>query len=156
MSYTIWKTKTRRIKCNSFHFLKLQQIKMNYIGNTKGRNFLEAKPTSDEFCHKFGRKLWLLKFFDMLSESVRDICMTNPELLANLEIVEFCDWTQIQFFWQTTDKNSKKIYFCYSTITQLIKRKLQYIVNEILLPLNVMFYRQWNKRSLHIHVPIMN
>ena len=35
MSFTISKTKTRRIKCNSFHFLKLQQIKMNYIGNTK-------------------------------------------------------------------------------------------------------------------------
>ena len=129
---------------------------MNYIGNAKGRNFLEAKPTSDEFCHKFGRKLWFLKFFNMLSESVRDICMTNPELLANLEIVEFCDWTRKQFFWQTTDKNSEKINFCYSTITQLIKRKLQYIVNKILLPLNVMFYGQWNKRSLHIYVPIIN
>ena len=155
----IWpcrKTKTRRIKCDSFHFLKLQQIKVNYIGNAKGRNFLEAKPTSDEFCHKFGRKLWFLKFINMLSESIRDICMTNPELLANLEIVKFCDWTWKQFFWQTTDKNSEKINFCYSTITQLIKRKLQYIVNKILLPLNVMFYRQWNKRSLHIYVPIIN
>ena len=57
---------------------------MNYIGNAQGRHFLEAKPTSDEFCHKFGRKLWFLKFFDMLSESVRDICKTNPEKLANL------------------------------------------------------------------------
>ena len=129
---------------------------MNCIGNAKGRNFLEAKPTSDEFCHKFGRKLWFLKFFNMLSESVRDICMTNPELLANLEIVEFGDWTRKQLFWQTTDKNPEKINFCYSTITQLIKRKLQYIVNKILLPLNVMFYRQWNKRSLHIYVPIIN
>ena len=129
---------------------------MNYIGNAKGRNFLGAKPTSDEFCHKFRRKLWFLKFFDMLSESVRDICMTSPELLANLEITEFCDWTRKQFFWQTTDKNSEKINYCYSTITQLIKRKLQYIVIKILLPLNVMLYRQWNKRSLHIHVPIIN
>ena len=112
---------------------------MNYIGNAKGRNCLEAKPTSDEFCHNVGRKLWFFNFFNMLSESVRDICTTNPELLANLEIVEFCEWTRKQFFWQTTDKNSKKINFCYSTITQLIKRKLQYIVNKIPLPLNVMF-----------------
>ena len=67
---------------------------MNYIGNAKGWNFLGAKPTSDEFCHKFERKLWFLKFFDMLSGSVRDICMTSPELLANLEIAEFCDWTR--------------------------------------------------------------
>ena len=157
MSYTIWKTKTLQIKCNSFHFLKLQQIKMNYIGNAKGRNlFWGAKPTSDEFCHKFGRKLWFLKCFDMLSESVRDICMTSPELLANLEITEFCNWTRKQFFWQTTDKNSEIINYCYSTITQLIKCKLQYIVIKILLPLNVMLYRQWNKRSLHIHVPIIH
>ena len=155
-SYTIWKTKTRRIKCRSFHFLKIQQIKMNYIGNAKGRNFLGAKPTSDEFCHKFGRKLWFLKFFDMLSESLRDICMTSPELLANLEIAEFCDWTRKQFFWQTTDKNFEKINYCYSAITQLIKRKLQYIVIKILLILNVMLYKQWNKRSLHIYVPIIN
>ena len=35
---------------------------MNYIGNAKGRNFLHVKPTSDEFCHKFGRKLWFLNF----------------------------------------------------------------------------------------------
>ena len=97
-SYTIWKTKTRRTKCDSFHFLKLQQIKMNYIGNAKGRKILEAKPTSDEFCHKFGRKLWFSKFFNMLSESVRDICMTNPELLSILKIVEFRDWTRKQFF----------------------------------------------------------
>ena len=96
---------------------------MNYIGNAKGLNFLEAKPMKpDEFCHKFGRKLWFLNFFYMLSESVRDICMTNPELLANLEIVKVCDWTRKHFFWQTTDKNSEKINFCYSTITQLIKR----------------------------------
>ena len=156
MSYTIWKTKTRRIKCSSFHFLKIQQFKMNYIGNAKGRNFLGAKPTSDEFCHKFGRKLWFLKFFDMLSESVRDICMISPELLANLEIAEFCDWTRKQFFWQTTDKNFEKINYCYSAITQLIKRKLQYIVIKILLILNVMLYKQWNKRSLHIYVPIIN
>ena len=156
MSYTIWKTKTRRIKCNSFHFLKLQQIKMNYIGNAKGRNFLGAKPTSDEFCHKFGRKLWFLKFFDMLSESVRDICMTSPELLANLEIAEFCDWTRKQFFCQTMDKNFGKINYCYSAITHLIKRKLQYIVIKILLILNIMLYKQWDKRSLHIHVPIIN
>ena len=79
MSFTIWKTKTRQIRCNSFHFLKLQQIKMYYTRNAKGRNFLEAKPTSDEFCQKFGSKLWFFKFFDMLSESVRDICMTSPE-----------------------------------------------------------------------------
>ena len=52
---------------------------MNYIGNAKGQNVLEAKLTSDEFCHKFGRKLWFLKFFSMFSESVREICMTNPE-----------------------------------------------------------------------------
>ena len=126
---------------------------MNYIGNAKGWNFLRAKPTSDEFCHKFGRKLWFLKKIYMLSESVRDICMTSPELLANLEIDEFCDWTRKQFFWQTTDKNSKNIYYCYSTITQLIKRKLQYAVIEILLPLNVVLYIQWNQRHLHINVP---
>ena len=77
--------------------------------NAKCRNFLGVKPTSDEFCHKFGRKLWFLKFFDMLSESVKDICMTSSELLANLEIDEFCDWTRKQFFWQTTDKNSDNI-----------------------------------------------
>ena len=71
---------------------------MNYVGNAKGRDFLGAKPTSDEFCHSFGRKLWFLKFFDMLSEFVRDICVTSPELLANLEIAEFCDWTRKQFF----------------------------------------------------------
>ena len=94
ISYTTWKTKTQRIKCSSFHFLKLQQIRMNYITNAKGWNFLGAKPTSDEFCHKFGRKLWFFKFFDMLSGSVRDICMTSPELLANLEIAKFCDWTR--------------------------------------------------------------
>ena len=106
---------------------------MDYIGNAKGRNVLEAKPTSDGFCHKIGRKLWFLKFFNMLSESIRDICMTSHELLANLEIAEFCDWTGRQFFWQTTDKNSKQINYCYSTITQLIKHKLQYIVIKILL-----------------------
>ena len=50
-----------------------------------------------------------LFFFDMLSESVNDICMTSPELLANLEIDEFCYWTLKQFFWQTTDKNSEII-----------------------------------------------
>ena len=111
---------------------------MNYIWNAKGRNFLGVKPTSNEFCHKFGRKLWFLNFFNMLSESVRDICMTSPELLANLEIDEFCDWTGNRFFWQTTDKNSENINYCYSTITQLIKRKLQYIVIKILLPLNEM------------------
>ena len=61
--------------------------------------------------------------------------MTSPELLANLEIPEFCDWTQKQFFWQTTDKNSEKKDYCYSTITQLIKRKLQYIVTKITTPL---------------------
>ena len=94
---------------------------MNYIGNTKGRSFLGVKPTSDEFCHKFGRKLWFLTFFDMLSESVRDICMTSPGLLANLEINEFCDWTRKQFFWQITDKNSENINYSYLTITQLIK-----------------------------------
>ena len=71
---------------------------MNYIGNAIGRHFVEANPTYDEFCHKFGHKLWFLKFFDMLSESVRDICMTSPELLANLEIAEFCDRTRRQFF----------------------------------------------------------
>ena len=71
---------------------------MNYIGNTKGRIFLGVKPTSGEFCHKFGRKLWFLKIFNMLSESVRDICMTSPQLLANQEIDEFCDWTRKQFF----------------------------------------------------------
>ena len=43
---------------------------MNYIGNAKGWNILGAKPTSDEFFHKFGRKLWFLKIFDMLSEHV--------------------------------------------------------------------------------------
>ena len=59
------------------------------------------------------------------------------------------------FFCQTTDKNSKKVNYCYSTNTQLIKRKLQYIVIKILLPLNVMLYRKWNKRSLHIHVPVI-
>ena len=32
-------------------------------------------------------------FFDMLSESVRDICMTSSELLTNLEIAEFYEWT---------------------------------------------------------------
>ena len=90
---------------------------MNYIGNAKGRMILEAKPTSDEFCHKFGRKLWFSKFFNMLSESVRDICMTNPELLAILKIVEFRDWTRKQFFWQIMDKHSEKMNFCYSTIT---------------------------------------
>ena len=52
---------------------------MNYIGNAKGQKFLEAKPTSDEFCHEFGRELWFFNFFNMLSEAVRDICMTNPE-----------------------------------------------------------------------------
>ena len=78
----------------------------------------------------------------MLSESVRDICMTSPELLANLEIAEFRDWTRKQFFWQTTDKNFKEINYCYSAITQLIKRKLQYIVIKILLILNVMLYKQ--------------
>ena len=82
--------------------------------------------------------------------------MTIPELLANLEIVEIGDWTRKQFFWQTTDKNSEKLNISYKTITQLIKRKLQYIVNKILLPLNVMFCRQYNKRSLHIYVPIIN
>ena len=71
---------------------------MNYIGNAKGLNFLGAKHTSDEFCHKFRHKLWFLKIFNMLSESVRDICMTSPELLANLEIAEFSDWTRKQFF----------------------------------------------------------
>ena len=158
MSCTIWKTKTLWIKCNNFHFLKQtnKQIKMNYIGNSKGRIFLGAKPTSDKFCHKFGHKLWFLKIFNMLSESVRDICMTSPELLVNLEIAEFCDWTLKQFFWQSANKNSEKINYCYSPITQLIKRKLQYIVIKILLPLNGMLYRQWNKRSLHIHVPIIN
>ena len=46
--------------------------------------------------------------------------------------------------------------YCYSAITQLIKRKLQYIVIKILLILHAMLYKQWNKRSLHIYVPIMN
>ena len=103
---------------------------MNYTGNVKGRIFLGAKPTSDEFYHKFGRNLWFLKFFNMLFESVGDICMTSPELLANLEIVEFCYWTRKQFFWQTTDKIQKKVDYCYSTITQLIKRIFQYILGE--------------------------
>ena len=92
----------------------------------------------------------------MLSESVRDICMTSPELLANLEIAEFCYWTRKQFFWQSTDKIFEKINYCYSAITQLIQRKLQYIVIKILRILNVMLYKQWNKRSLHIYVPIIN
>ena len=35
---------------------------MDYIGNAKGRNVSEAKPTSDEFCHKIGRKLCFLIF----------------------------------------------------------------------------------------------
>ena len=129
---------------------------MSYIRNAKGRIFLGVKPTSSEFCHKFRRKWWFLIFFNMLSESVRDICMKSPELLANLEIDEFSDWTRKQFFWQTTDKNSENINYCYSTITQLIKRKLQYIVIKLLLPLNVMLYRQWNKHHLHIYVPIIN
>ena len=156
MLYMIWKTKTRQIKCNSFHFLKLQQIKINYIGNANGWNFLGAKPTSDVFCHKFGRKLWFLKFFYMLSESVRDISMTSPELLPNLEIAEFCDWKRKQFFWQTTVKNFEKINYCYTAITQLMKRKLRYIVIKTLLILNVMLYKQWYKCSLHIYVPIIN
>ena len=42
MSYTIWKTKTRRMKCKSFHYLKFRQIKMYYIGNAKSRNFIGA------------------------------------------------------------------------------------------------------------------
>ena len=46
--------------------------------------------------------------------------------------------------------------YCYSAITQLIKRKLQYIVIKILLILHAMLYKQWNKRSLHIYVPIIN
>ena len=81
----------------------------------------------------------------MLSETVRDICMTSTEFLANLGIDEFCDWTRKQFFWQITDKNAENINYCYSTITQLIKRKLQYIVIKILVPLNVMLDGQWNK-----------
>ena len=69
---------------------------MNDIGNAKGRNVLGVNPTSDGFCHKFGRKLWFLKLFDMLSESVRDNCMTSPGLLANLEIDEFSGRQQIK------------------------------------------------------------
>ena len=111
---------------------------MNDIGNAKGRNFWGVKPTSGEFCHKFGRTLWFFKFYIMLSETVRDICKSSPELLANLEIDEFCDWTRKRFFWQTTDKYSENINYCYSTIIQLIKRKLQYIVIKLLVPLNVM------------------
>ena len=76
-------------------FLKRQQIKTDYIGNARGRNLLGAKPTSDEFCHKIGRKLW--------------------------------------FFLICCDKNPEKINYCYSSITQLIKRKWQYIVIKILL-----------------------
>ena len=36
---------------------------MNYIGNAKGRNFLGAKPTSDEFCHKFGMQVVIFEIF---------------------------------------------------------------------------------------------
>ena len=155
MSYTIWKTKTLRIKCNNFHFLKLQQIKMNYIGNAKGPIFLGAKPTSDEFCHKFGRKLWFLKFFNMLSES-GTFAWQVPSYWLIWKLPNFAIEHKNSFSGRQRIKIPKKISNCYSTISQLIKRKLQYIVNKILLPLNVMLHRQWNKRSLHVHAPIIN
>ena len=81
---------------------------MNYIGNAKGRNLLGVEPTSDEFCHKFGRKLWFLNLFDMMSESVRDIGMTSPEWLANLETDEFAIEHENSFFVQITDKKFRK------------------------------------------------
>ena len=64
----------------------------------------------------------IFEMFYMLSESVRDISMTSPQLLANLEIAEFCDRTRKQLFLQKMDTNSEKINYCYPTITQLIKR----------------------------------
>ena len=72
---------------------------MNYIRSNKGQNFGGTKPTSEEFCHKFGNKMYFFFnfFFDMLSESMKHICMTSPQLLDNLEIAEFCDETRKYF-----------------------------------------------------------
>ena len=97
---------------------------MNYIGNAKGRSILEAKPTSDESCHKFGRKLW---FFNFL------ICCQNPlgtfawQILSNWLIWKLSNFAiehENSFSGSQRIKIPKKINFCYSTITQLIKRKL--------------------------------
>ena len=67
---------------------------MDYIGSDKARSiFLGLKPILSQI----GHKLRFLKIFNMLSESVRDICMTSPGLLLNLEIVEFCDLTSTVF-----------------------------------------------------------
>ena len=110
---------------------------MDYIGNARGR-FFRSQTHLRRILSQNGAQVVILKFFDMLSESVRGICMTSPELLANLEIAEFCDWTRKQFSCLTTDQDIEKINYCYSTVTQLIKRKLQFIVIKIPLYLNVL------------------
>ena len=78
---------------------------MNYIGNTKGWNFLGAKPTSDEFCRKFGRKLWFLKFFYMLSGTFAWQVLSYWLIW---KLPNFATEHENIFFCQTTDKNSEK------------------------------------------------
>ena len=110
---------------------------MDYIGSDKARSiFLGLKPILSQI----GHKLRFLKIFNMLSESVRDICMTSPGLLLNLEIVEFCDLTSTVFVFFLIDNEKmqrKKWLILTETISQLIKCKLQYIVRGVLFSLNV-------------------
>ena len=87
---------------------------MDYIGTAKSRNYLVS--------------IWFSFDGDILLETVGDIWISTPDLLFDLEITEFWDWTQIYFLkW-------KKIFprkSCHSALSQEINRKLHYIAKKI-------------------------